>query len=646
MKLKIGQVEVLSSHLIWVVDSCLSVISTLFIYLLFSYTLGINIDITLMRNMVIVSILSSVFWTWAFKTHKGIIRHTTVAELSRLVRAMFLKGLTFVVLALLTLDYVGRFIYTLIFADFICSIFLQMFMRTLIVNFYIHVLYFTSKPKQNILIYGTSKAAVGLANYLRNDQSQYNLKGFLTRNPSMSNLRIMDYPILYVKSDEDIDKLFKQHKVDTILFANTEELHVDSELTAYSLDHDIAMRIAPFVEAGDKSTSFQMRNVQIEDLLGREEITVNLNKLQEGLTNRIIMVTGAAGSIGSEICRQLCKFKPQLLILFDFSETATYEINMELRKNFPNVNIQTIIGDVRDRNRVESQIARYRPHIIFHAAAYKHVPLMEEHPCEAVHTNIGGTQIVAEAAIRHDVEKFVMISTDKAVRPSNVMGATKRLAEMYVQSLGTAIKEGVIPGKTSFITTRFGNVLGSNGSVIPLFRKQIEAGGPITVTHPDIIRYFMTIPEACRLVLEAAFLGEGNDIFIFDMGKPVKIVDLAKKMISLSGLRQDIDIKIKYTGLRPGEKLYEELLYQKENTLPTDNPKIFRAQTIRYEHREIRNHINRLLNTAYTYNKLETVRFMKYIDPEFKSQSSIYESLDAAMEETNQLENKSVNNNC
>ena len=645
MKLKIGQVEVLSSHLIWVVDSCLSVISTLFIYLLFSYTLGINIDTTLMRNMVIVSILSSVFWTWACKTHKGIIRHTTVAELSRLVRAMFLKGLTFVVLALLTLDYVGRFIYTLIFADFICSIFLQMFMRTLIVNFYIHVLYFTSKPKQNILIYGTSKAAVGLANYLRNDQSQYNLKGFLTRNPSMSNLRIMDYPILYVKSDEDIDKLFKQHKVDTILFANTEELHVDSELTAYSLDHDIAMRIAPFVEAGDKSTSFQMRNVQIEDLLGREEITVNLNKLQEGLTNRIIMVTGAAGSIGSEICRQLCKFKPQLLILFDFSETATYEINMELRKNFPNVNIQTIIGDVRDRNRVESQIARYRPHIIFHAAAYKHVPLMEEHPCEAVHTNIGGTQIVAEAAIRHDVEKFVMISTDKAVRPSNVMGATKRLAEMYVQSLGTAIKEGVIPGKTSFITTRFGNVLGSNGSVIPLFRKQIEAGGPITVTHPDIIRYFMTIPEACRLVLEAAFLGEGNDIFIFDMGKPVKIVDLAKKMISLSGLRQDIDIKIKYTGLRPGEKLYEELLYQKENTLPTDNPKIFRAQTIRYEHCEIRNHINRLLNTAYTYNKLETVRFMKYIDPEFKSQSSIYESLDAAMEETNQLENKSVNNN-
>ena len=557
---------------------------------------------------------------------------------------MFLKAVTFLILAHVTLEYVGRFIYTLIFADFICSIFLQMFMRALIVNFYIHVIHFTSKPKYNIFIYGTSRAAVGLANYLRGDDSQYKVKGFLTRNRSESSLRIMGYPILYLNTTEDIEKALKHHKVDTILFANADDLHGNESLTAYSLEHDIALRIAPMVEAGDNSASFQLRNVQIEDLLGRDEIIVNMNKLKEGLTNRIIMVTGAAGSIGSEICRQLCSFKPQLLILFDFSETATYEINMELRKNFPDVNIQTIIGDVRDQVRVESQISRYRPHMIFHAAAYKHVPLMEEHPCEAVHTNIGGTRIVAEAAIRYNVEKFVMISTDKAVRPSNVMGATKRLAEMYVQSLGTAIKEGTIQGNTSFITTRFGNVLGSNGSVIPLFRKQIEAGGPITVTHPDIIRYFMTIPEACRLVLEAAFLGEGNDIFIFDMGKPVRIVDLAKKMISLSGLRQGIDIKIKYTGLRPGEKLYEELLYQKENTLPTDNPKIFRAQTIRYEHQQIREHINRLLNTAYTYNKLETVRFMKHIDPEFKSQSSIYESLDAEEKKTpNQLENMSVN---
>lgn len=643
MKLKIGQIEFLSSHLIWVVDSCLSIISTLFIYLLFSYTLGINIDTVLMRNMVILSIVTSFLYTRLCKTHLGIIRHTTVAELSRLVYAMFLKSLTFLILAYITLDYVGRFIYTLIFADLICSIFLQMFMRTMIVNFYIHVVHFTSKPKEQVFIYGTSQAAVGLANYLRGDDSQYKVKGFLTRNKGEKSLRILGSPIIYLKDVEDIDKAFKQHKVTTILFANADDLHIDERLTAYSLEHDIAMRIAPMVEAGDKSTSFQLRNVQIEDLLGRDEITVNMSKLKEGLTNRIIMVTGAAGSIGSEICRQLCKFQPQLLILFDFSETAMYEINMELRKNFPDVPIQAIIGDVRDRNRVESQVKRYRPHIIFHAAAYKHVPLMEEHPCEAVHTNIGGTQIVAETAIRYEVDKFIMISTDKAVRPSNVMGATKRLAEMYTQSLGAAIKEGKIIGKTSFVTTRFGNVLGSNGSVIPLFRKQIEAGGPITVTHPDIIRYFMTIPEACRLVLEAAFLGEGNDIFIFDMGKPVKIVDLAKKMISLSGLRQEIDIQIKYTGLRPGEKLYEELLYTRECTMPTDNPKIFRAQTIRHEYEQIREHVNRLLATAYTYNKLETVRYMKQIDPEFISQSSIYEFLDTEKKDVPLIEEKKTN---
>jgi len=643
MKLKIGQIEFLSSHLIWVVDSCLSIISTLFIYLLFSYTLGINIDTVLMRNMVILSIVTSFLYTRLCKTHLGIIRHTTVAELSRLVYAMFLKSLTFLILAYITLDYVGRFIYTLIFADLICSIFLQMFMRTMIVNFYIHVVHFTSKPKEQVFIYGTSQAAVGLANYLRGDDSQYKVKGFLTRNKGEKSLRILGSPIIYLKDVEDIDKAFKHHKVTTILFANADDLHIDERLTAYSLEHDIAMRIAPMVEAGDKSTSFQLRNVQIEDLLGREEITVNMSKLKEGLTNRIIMVTGAAGSIGSEICRQLCKFQPQLLILFDFSETAMYEINMELRKNFPDVPIQAIIGDVRDRNRVESQVKRYRPHIIFHAAAYKHVPLMEEHPCEAVHTNIGGTQIVAETAIRYEVDKFIMISTDKAVRPSNVMGATKRLAEMYTQSLGAAIKEGKIMGKTSFVTTRFGNVLGSNGSVIPLFRKQIEAGGPITVTHPEIIRYFMTIPEACRLVLEAAFLGEGNDIFIFDMGKPVKIVDLAKKMISLSGLRQEIDIQIKYTGLRPGEKLYEELLYTRECTMPTDNPKIFRAQTIRHEYEQIREHINRLLATAYTYNKLETVRYMKQIDPEFISQSSIYEFLDTEKKDVPLIEEKKTN---
>ena len=376
------------------------------------------------------------------------------------------------------------------------------------------------------------------------------------------------------------------------------------------------------------SKQMQLREVQIEDLLGRDEIKINMDNIRRELADRTIMVTGAAGSIGSELCRQLCKFCPKQLILFDFSETGTYQIDLELKKKYPECRILSVIGDVRNRKRVESQVRLYRPDIIFHAAAYKHVPLMEEYPCEAVRDNVMGTRIVADVAVECGVEKFIMISTDKAVHPSSVMGATKHIAEMYVQSLGNKIKAGEVKGTTSFITTRFGNVLGSNGSVIPLFRQQIMEGGPVTVTHPDIIRYFMTIPEACRLVLEAAFLGKGSDIFIFDMGKPVRIADMARQMIRLSGLQPDEDIQIKYTGLRPGEKLYEELLYQKENTTSTDNPKIFRARSISVDFDEIRQRIDRLIEMACTDNKQETVRMMKAIAPDYVSQHSIYEKLD------------------
>ena len=326
------------------------------------------------------------------------------------------------------------------------------------------------------------------------------------------------------------------------------------------------------------------------------------------------------------------KNKPRIFatvpVIFDFSETGTYQIDMELRNTYPECNITSVIGNVRDYQRVESQLSLYKPDIIFHAAAYKHVPIMEEYPCEAVRTNVMGTRILADAAVRHGVEKFIMISTDKAVRPSNVMGATKHIAETYVQSLGNAIKEGKVAGKTCFITTRFGNVLGSNGSVIPLFRRQILEGGPVTVTHPDIIRYFMTIPEACQLVLEAAFLGEGNDIFIFNMGAAVKIDDMARKMIRLSGLIPDKDIKIEYTGLRPGEKLYEELLYKEESTLPTSNPEIFHAESINTEYQSLLPSIEELIAIAGTDDKLETVKYMKKITPEFISQHSRYEALD------------------
>lgn len=372
----------------------------------------------------------------------------------------------------------------------------------------------------------------------------------------------------------------------------------------------------------------QLRNIQIEDLLSREEINIDLDNIRNELSGSVIMVTGAAGSIGSELCRQLCCFNLKQLILFDFSETATYEVDMELKKRFPDRSILPIIGDVRNRDRVESQTRLYHPDIIFHAAAYKHVPMMEKYPCEAVRTNVLGTSIMADTALKYGVKKFIMISTDKAVNPSSVMGATKRLAEMYVQSLGSAIQEGNIIGKTSFITTRFGNVLGSNGSVIPLFRQQIMEGGPVTVTHPDIIRYFMTIPEACRLVLEAAFMGQGNDIFIFDMGKPVKITDMACRMIKLAGLQPDKDIEIVYTGLRSGEKLYEELLYNEENSTPTLNPKIFKGISLKQDYDKIKPALQQLVEVAQTDNKKETVYQLKQIVPEFKSMNSVYEALD------------------
>lgn len=372
----------------------------------------------------------------------------------------------------------------------------------------------------------------------------------------------------------------------------------------------------------------RLTQVRIEDLLGREEIKINMQNIQRELQGKIVLVTGAAGSIGSEICRQLCTFGLKELVLFDMAETPMHNIRLELEENFPDVKFTPVVGDIRVVPRLRWLMRTYQPQVVFHAAAYKHVPLMEENPCEAVLANVVGTRNLADLAVEFGVERFVMISTDKAVNPTNVMGASKRLAEIYVQTLSMSIARGEIQGKTKFITTRFGNVLGSNGSVIPRFREQLMKGGPLTVTHPDIIRYFMTIPEAVRLVLEAGVMGEGNEIFVFDMGKPVKIADLARRMIELAGLVPDKDIKIEFTGLRPGEKLYEELLATKENTLPTPNKKIFRAHVREYDRDEVVAAIDHLKEIAQTVDRMETVKCMKSIVPEFKSQNSDFEKLD------------------
>lgn len=622
----------LNPYIIWGADCILSLLCSLFSFLFYHYLINVSVDVELLHHFLWVALISSFVWTGVCKTFRGIIRYSTMVELTRVIYAMMLKALTFTVFAYMVLDYVGIFVYSVIITDFIGSVFLLMSVRVFIVNFYYHLLWLLKKPKQVTLIYGVTEGAISLANHLRNGNGSYDVIGFVTRQAENKKLRVAGYTIYLIDEKGSLQKLFSTLKVDCVLFLSTTDLHGDEEIVQYGLEHNINLRVLPFLTGQEQWTDIQLRNIQIEDLLSREEINIDLENIRHELAGKVILVTGAAGSIGSELCRQLCRFELKQLVLFDFSETATYAIDMELRKKFPDCNVVPVIGDVRNRDRVESQIKCYRPDIIFHAAAYKHVPMMEKFPCEAVRTNVLGTRIVADMALKYDVKKFIMISTDKAVHPSSVMGATKRLAEMYVQSLGSAIKEGILPGKTAFVTTRFGNVLGSNGSVIPLFRQQIMEGGPVTVTHPDIIRYFMTIPEACRLVLEAAFMGQGNEIFIFDMGKPVKIADMARRMIKLAGLQPDKDIQIVYTGLRPGEKLYEELLYNKENATPTANPKIFRGISIERDYAKVEPALRRLVEVAHTDDKEETVALLKQIVPEFKSVNSVYEALDKANE--------------
>ena len=426
-----------------------------------------------------------------------------------------------------------------------------------------------------------------------------------------------------------------------ILFPDQKSVREEQDrIIRYCGKDKVKILIAQPIEeaAGNTIKPQKIQEVRIEDLLMRDEIEISMSEVIANFQGKVIMVTGAAGSIGSELCRQLATFHVKQLVLFDSAETPMHNLRLELEERFPDLYFVPVIGDVRQEARVDFAMRKFHPQIIFHAAAYKHVPLMEENPCEAVLVNVKGTACVANYAVSYGVEKFIMVSTDKAVNPTNVMGASKRLAEIYVQSLSIAIGRGQKEGKTRFITTRFGNVLGSNGSVIPRFRAQIEKGGPVTVTHPDIIRYFMTIPEACRLVMEAATMGRGDEIFIFEMGEPVKIANLARRMIELAGFEPDKDIKIEYTGLRPGEKLYEELLSNEENTKPTTHKKIRIADVRQYDYEEVARAIEKLSQLSLEVRIPDTVRLMKKIVPEFKSNNSIYEQYDRELREEVQVE--------
>lgn len=629
--LVLSRVKFFNRWIVLFIDLFLSILATATSLSFLWYILGTELVDDSLFHILSISFCSSLVSFFLCQTYKGVIRHSAFTEAGRLALSSLIKVLFIVVLVYLTTTIQSpRELALGAVVDLFLTFFLLTILRVFMIVFYSIIVNSVSLNQGKLLIYQGDKSGTFLFDASLSDKLLYKVCGFL-RFGDHTCLRVGKYRIYSIKKQVDFNHLVNRKNIKAVLFTDYHLVKEESErLVRYCEKKKVRMLMLPSVDELKKG-KVNFRNlpeVHIEDLLGREEICINMTEIATSLKGKVVLVTGAAGSIGSELCCQLCTFNLKQLILFDSAETPMHNIRLELEEKFPQVEFAAVMGDIRMIDRVESLFLRFQPQYVFHAAAYKHVPLMEENPCEAVHTNVYGTRNVADMAVKYNVDKFIMISTDKAVNPTNVMGASKRLAEIYVQSLSIAISKGLHPGKTRFITTRFGNVLGSNGSVIPRFREQLAKGGPLTVTHPDIIRYFMTIPEACRLVLEAAFMGKGNEIFVFDMGTPVKIVDLARRMIELAGLVPGEDIEIQYTGLRPGEKLYEELLATKENTLSTNNAKIYRAQVREYDYNDICSVMSPLIALAIKVDKMGTVQMMKGIVPEFKSKNSEYEVLD------------------
>ena len=597
-----------------------------------AYLLRFDFDLTQMQNTNVASLTQNLYLVIGVrvisfliaKTYAGIVRYTGLKDAQRILFTVLSGSLVIATISILS----HRFNFTaanivplsVIFIDFFTTVFFMTSLRWLVKAVF-HEFRTTSLKMKNAAVYGAGPAALAAKNTLEQDvESKYRVIAFFEEVGKHIRKQVEGVKIY---PEEKFEQLLIDQQIEILILAKPfETVEEKTNLIELCLAHNVRVLTVPTVDSwiNGELSSKQIKQVKIEDLLERNPIQLNVDSISSQVKGQTIMVTGAAGSIGSEMVRQLIKFEPDNIILFDQAESPLYDIEMELREK-QNFNFEIVIGDIADPERVQQVFEKFKPQIVYHAAAYKHVPMMENNPIEAIKTNVFGTKTVADLAVKYKAQRFVMVSTDKAVNPTNVMGASKRLAEIYIQSLNSTTE-------TNFITTRFGNVLGSNGSVIPRFRKQIQDGGPITVTHPQITRFFMTIPEACQLVLEAGAMGKGGEIFIFDMGKSVKIVDLAKKMIKLSGLQLGKDIQISFTGLRPGEKLYEELLADKENTIPTHHSQIMIGKVRNYAFDEIKPQIESLIETIKTRDNMKIVNKMKMIVPEFISQNSIYEQLD------------------
>ena len=579
--------------------------------------------------MVLLMVSISVAFMFVFRTYAGIIRHSTFIDLFKLFIATFCTTVMVGLVSFSFFIFTGKRIINMsvpFLVLFFASSFMILFLFRLMVKEFFHIMreFRRSTLRKRILVLGIDEQAIAMARaVIDNANLPYFIVGFLTQRHDSKRANLLGKPIF---TKEKIEKNTKDDLlIDGVLIIK--EQMTSTEMNSWVnlfLEKDLQVFKAPSVQklrSSDQETS--IKTLQIEDLLNRKPIKIENEEVKRRHHNKNILITGGAGSIGSEIVRQVALFEPALIVVLDQAETPLYEIEMEMRNLFPMISFKFVLGDISNKHRIEPLFQKYQFSVVYHAAAYKHVPLIEENPHEAVLVNILGTKNLSTLASQYKVNRFVMVSTDKAVKPTNVMGASKRAAELFVQAL-----QNTDNNTTKFITTRFGNVLGSNGSVIPHFKRQIKNGGPITITHAEITRYFMTIPEACDLVLQAGAMGKGGEIFVFDMGEPVKIVDLAKRMIKLSGLEPEIDIKIIYTGLRPGEKLYEELLSDDATTMPTHHEKIMISKDSTMEYQEIEKFCNHISKSALRGEKVEVVRILKEIVPEFKSNNSIYEVLD------------------